>query len=65
MYYSGYQQNDEGEQQYRVAKEAVRAAMNILEQLQPDQQRRLLHELAQEKVVGELLRRMQMHYPQK
>lgn len=63
MYYPTYQQNDD-EQQYRTAKETLKTAMSMFEHLRPDQQQRLLQELAQEKVMQGLWRRAQMLFPQ-
>ena len=65
MYDSGYQQNDACEQQYQIAKEAAKAAMNRFEQLRPDQQQRLLQELIQEKTLEELLNRLQRLFSQR
>lgn len=62
MFDSGYQQNDTCEQQYQIAKEAVKAAMNRFEQLRPDQQQRLLKELIQEKGLEELWKKMQAFF---
>ena len=61
MYYPTYQQNDD-EQQYHVVKESLKATMNMFDHLRPDQQRRLLQELTQEKVMEELWHRMQTFY---
>ena len=61
MYYPTYQQNAD-EQQYHAVKESLKAAMNMFERLRPDQQQRLLRELAQEKVMEELWHRMQTFY---
>lgn len=58
MYYPTYQQNAD-EHQYHVVKESLKAAMNMFERLRPDQQQRLLRELAQEKAMEELWRSMQ------
>ena len=65
MFDPGYHQNDTCEQQYQIAKEAVKAAMNRLEQLRPDQQQRLLQELIQEKTLEELWHRMQAFFLQR
>ena len=61
MYYPTYQQNAD-EQQYHVVKKSLKAAMSMFEHLRPDQQQRLLQELAQEKVMEELWHRMQTFY---
>ena len=61
MYDPTYQQNA-AEQQYQVVKESLKAAMNMFDHLRPDQQRRLLQELMQEKALEELWRRMQTFY---
>ncbi len=61
MYDTTYQQNA-NEQQYYVVKESLKAAMNMFDHLRPDQQRRLLQELMQEKALEELWRRMQLFY---
>lgn len=61
MYDPTYQQNA-AEQQYHVVKETLKTAMSMFERLRPDQQRRLLQELMQEKAMEELWRRMQMFY---
>ena len=50
MYDPTYQQNA-AEQQYHVVKEYLKAAMNMFDHLRPDQQRRLLQELMQEKAL--------------
>lgn len=64
MYDPTYRQNDDGERQYHIVKESLKATMNMFEHLRPDQQQRLLQELAQEKVMQELWRRAQMLFPQ-
>lgn len=61
MYYPTYQQNAD-EQQYHAVKESLKSAMNMFDHLRPDQQRRLLQELMQEKALEELWRRMQTFY---
>ena len=61
MYDPTYQQNA-AEQQYHAVKESLKAAMNMFDHLRPDQQRRLLQELMQEKALEELWRRMQLFY---
>jgi len=61
MYYPTYQQNAD-EHQYHAVKESLKAAMNMFDHLRPDQQRRLLQELTQEKVMEELWHRMQTFY---
>ena len=62
MYYLGYQQNGASEQQYYIAKESAKAAMNMIKCLRPDLQQRLFKELIQEKTLEELWHRMQAFY---
>lgn len=57
MYDPTYQQNA-AEQQYHVVKESLKAAMNMFDHLRPDQQRRLLQELAQEKMIDAICKYM-------
>lgn len=62
---SGFQQDDNSERKYNAAKEAMKTAINAIDQLRPDQQQRLLQELIQEKGLEELWNRLQLLFAQR